>query len=203
MLKIYFQFEKNFVCHCGSSVNWCLRGQYLVLSKGSIPCQFIRAFHPLTPNNLKFGTNVPLHELGKCAKLFCARLIVLILRRGGIIFLFCLLIKAALCRRISVFFFVLFFLFCFFLDLKILPYIQYFWNLLCWANKDCRIQISNYFNPISDRKFYFTHPNAGLQNQQLFTYVDYSQSVENTSSSIFIFFPIYACISSPKNFVRV
>ena len=67
-------------------------------------------------------------------------------------------------RRISVF-----------LIFKILPYIQYFWNFVCRANNNCRIQISNHFNPIPGRKFYFTQPNAWLPNQQLFTYVAYGQ----------------------------
>ena len=52
---------------------------------------------------------------------------------------------------------------------RIPPFIQYYWNLVCRTNKNCRIQISNYFNSIPDRKFCFTRQNAWLQNQQLFT----------------------------------
>ena len=81
--------------------------------------------HPLTLNYLKFGTNVPLHELGKCAKLFCARLYHSNFKVGGIFFLFCFKVKATQYHRISVFFKN---------QRKILPYLQYFWNLVCRAN---------------------------------------------------------------------
>ena len=118
--------------------------------------------YPLTPNYLKFGTNVPLHELGKCAKLFCVKPYHSDFRGGFIIFLFCLKIKAVWCRRISVFF------------KKNLKYFHAFNISEIWYVGQIRIVESKYPTILTlylIENFYFAHPNAWLQNQQLFIYV--------------------------------
>ena len=43
---------------------------------------------------------------------------------------------------------------------QVLTFIQYFSNLVCWLNKDCRIEISSYFEFIPNRKFYLGHWSA-------------------------------------------
>ena len=104
---------------------------------------------------------------------------------------FCFWIKAAQCHRIFVFF-------------KKSKYFHAFSisEIWCvWQIRNAEPKYPTIFNPIPDKKFYFAHQNAWPQNQQLFTYVSYSQSIEKhvlfNFLFLFFFFPQHL-LCSPK-----